>query len=87
MLVFLRGRSSSTYSGFFLSITKFSKMQSWIGMNYSVANSARSPLPISTGEVWVWKPVIFFGFPAWPTTSTAWPTRILRGMGSSLSLS
>lgn len=86
-LVFLRGRSSYTYSGFFLKITKFSKMQSWIGINSSVASSALSPFPMRTGEVCVWKPVIFFGFPAWPTTSTACPTLMFSGIASSLSLS
>jgi len=37
----------------------------------SVASSARSPYASSTGVVCVWKPVMVFGLPAWPTTSTA----------------
>lgn len=40
-------------------------------MYSSVANSALSPYANNTGVVWVWKPVIVFGLPAWPTTSTA----------------
>ncbi len=39
--------------------------------NSSVANSALSPYANKTGVVCVWKPVIVFGLPAWPTTSTA----------------
>lgn len=45
-----------------------------IGVNVkysSVASSALSPIASKTGVVWVWKPVIVFGLPAWPTTSTA----------------
>ena len=37
----------------------------------SVANSALSRCPNSTGVVCVWNPVIVFGLPACPTTSTA----------------
>lgn len=44
-------------------------------MYSSVANSARSPIASSTGVVCVWNPVMVFGLPAWPTTSTAIPTR------------
>lgn len=54
-----------------------------MGMNYSVANYALSPFPIKTGDEWVWKPVIFLGLPAWPTTSTACPTLTFRGIGYS----
>lgn len=38
----------------------------------SVASSALSPYARSTGVVCVWNPVIDFGLPAWPTTSTAY---------------
>ena len=41
-------------------------------MYSSVASSARSPYANKTGVVCVWNPVIVFGLPAWPTTSTAW---------------
>ncbi|TNN39041.1 hypothetical protein EYF80_050790 [Liparis tanakae] len=41
------------------------------GRYSSVASSARSPWASSTGVVWVWKPVMALGLPAWPTTSTA----------------
>lgn len=64
ILVFFLGLSYSTYSGFFLSMTKFYKTQSWMGMYSSVASSALYPFPMRTGDVCVWKPVIFFGFPA-----------------------
>ena len=37
----------------------------------SVASSARSPCANRTGVVCVWKPVMDFGLPACPTTSTA----------------
>ena len=40
-------------------------------LHSSVASSARSPCANSTGVVCVWKPVIDFGLPACPTTSTA----------------
>lgn len=40
-------------------------------MYSSVASSARSPIASRTGVVCVWKPVMVFGLPAWPTTSTA----------------
>lgn len=43
-------------------------------MYSSVASSALSPYANNTGVVCVWKPVIVFGLPAWPTTSTASPT-------------
>lgn len=42
---------------------------------FSVASSALSPAARRTGVEWVWKPVMVLGRPAWPTTSTAWPTR------------
>ena len=51
------------------------------GKYSSVASSALSPCARRTGVVWVWNPVIVFGFPAWPTTSTAWPTLTLTGRG------
>lgn len=42
---------------------------------FSVASSALSPADKRTGVECVWKPVMVLGRPAWPTTSTAWPTR------------
>jgi hypothetical protein len=42
------------------------------GTYSSAASSALSPKASRTGVVWVWNPVIVFGFPACPTTSTAW---------------
>ena len=53
------------------------------GRYSSVANSALSPYERRTGVVCVWNPVIVFGFPACPTTSTACPTRTLTGKGRS----
>ena len=41
------------------------------GTYSSAASSALSPNASKTGVVCVWNPVIVFGFPAWPTTSTA----------------
>lgn len=58
-------------SGFFLKITKPSII-GVKGIYSSVASSALSPNARSTGVVCVWKPVIVFGLPAWPTTSTAY---------------
>ena len=55
-------------------MTKFS-MMGVSAMYSSVASSARSPCPRSTGVSCVWKPVIYFGLPAAPTVSTAMPTR------------
>lgn len=46
---------------------------------FSVASSALSPAERRTGVVCVWKPVMVLGLPAWPTTSTAWPTRTGTG--------
>jgi hypothetical protein len=57
-------------SGFFLRMTNPS-MIGVSGTYSSAASSALSPNASRTGVVWVWKPVIVFGFPAWPTTSTA----------------
>jgi hypothetical protein len=57
-------------SGFFLRITNPS-MMGVRGIYSSVASSALSPNASRTGVVCVWKPVIVFGFPACPTTSTA----------------
>ncbi len=50
-----------------------------------MASSALYPFPISTGDVCVWNPVIFFGFPACPTTSTACPTLKFNGIAYNLS--
>lgn len=48
----------------------------WGNISYfSVASSALSPAERRTGVEWVWNPVMVLGRPAWPTTSTAWPTR------------
>ena len=47
----------------------------------NASNSARSPYPSKTGVLWVCQPVIVFGLPAWPTTSTACPTRTLTCTG------
>jgi len=61
---------SSTHSGFCFKMTTPSNT-GVSGMYFSLANSARSPTESRTGVVWVWKPVIVFGRPAWPTMSTA----------------
>ena len=66
--------SSGSYSLFFSQMTKPS--MTGVSVVYSsVASSARSPWASSTGVVCVWKPVMDFGLPAWPTTSTAWERR------------
>jgi hypothetical protein len=54
-------------------------------MYCSSSNSARSPYANRTGVLCVCHPVIVFGRPACPTTSTACPTRTLtvRGLRSS----
>lgn len=43
-----------------------------VRIHSSVASSARSPYVSRTGVVCVWKPVMVFGLPACPTTSTAY---------------
>ena len=65
-------------SGFFLKITNPSK--TLVKLKYSsVANSALSVYASKTGVLCVWNPVIVFGRPACPTTSTACPTRTVTG--------